>query len=186
MWWWACMLFPRRFLIWNLPGKNYFDDILTKISRGRYTKFPLWLYPIMHCVPVDRGGGNLREVIKQSNKVITAGHTLVVFGETRRTGSKDRNNPTADIVLISNEDGSRQVQPFTATVIITTANKNARFVDAWLDVPFWKENPGFSFRTWWTGRHVVTVTFGDSYSPDKKLSGAELQAVVQKRVLSTH
>lgn len=185
LWWWACILYPPKFLIWNLPGRNYFDDLLGKVSRDKWKHFPKWIYPIIHCIPVDRGGENLMEVIRKSNQVISAKRTLLVFGETRRTGSRDRNDPGAEIEFTYSKDGSRQIQPCTAAVIKTSTKKKARFITAWISVPFWKENPDFGFKTWWKGRHLVTVTFSDSYVPDPKLKSPQLLKQTQQRVLET-
>jgi hypothetical protein len=77
MWWWACIIFPRKFLVWNLPGKNYFDDVLSSLTRGIWTNFPEWIYPIIHCIQVDRSGGNNKDVIRKANQVVTNGHTLI-------------------------------------------------------------------------------------------------------------
>jgi 1-acyl-sn-glycerol-3-phosphate acyltransferase len=184
MWWWACIIFPRKFLVWNLPGKNYFDDVLSSLTRGTWTNFPEWIYPIIHCIQVDRSGGNNKDVIRKANQVVTNGHTLIIFGETRRTGSQDRNNPEAEIIFNYNKDGSRQIQPFTAAVIKTTANKGARFIVAWKNYDNWRIDPGFGLKTWWKDKHQVTINFGRSYYPDKTLKAAELLLDTQQRVLS--
>jgi len=170
--------------VWNLPGTNYFDDMLSKLTRGIWTKFPQWIYPIIHCIPVDRTGENHKEVIKKANQVVMNGRTLIIFGETRRTGSRDRNDPDAEIVFIYNPDASRQMQPFSAAVIKTTAKKNARFIVAWIDYSNWRNDPGFGLKAWWKGKHQITISFGKSYHPDTNLSLAKLLLNTQQQVLS--
>jgi hypothetical protein len=186
MWWPWCLFFPRRFLLWNLPGWNYFDDILMSLTKGRWVKFPEWIYPIIHCVPVDRDGVNFKEVLRKAKQVLKEGRTLVIFAEMGRTGSKPRNQPDTDVEFVYSDDGQRQVRPFTAAVTKFAANEETCFITVWAEVSFWKESPGFGLRTWLQGRHCVTITFSDSYKPDLNLRGSDLKADTQKRVLHTH
>jgi 1-acyl-sn-glycerol-3-phosphate acyltransferase len=185
MFWPACIFFPRKFLLWNLPGKNYFDDILKKIPGKQSRHLPQWIYQIIHCIPVDRDGENRKEVLKKATCVLEEGFTLVIFGEMGRTGSKPRNQPDAAVEFVYSDNGQRQVRPFTAALIKLAANEETDFITAWTKVLFWKESPGFGLKTWLQGRHCVTITFSDSYKPDLNLRGSDLKADTQKRVLHT-
>jgi len=186
MWWPWCILLPHKFFIWSLPGKNYFRDFMLKcFGKENGREFPEWMYPIFHCVPVERDGSNWREVLRETKSWLKLGRTFVIFGERGRTGSRPRSADAPEVVFIYSEDGSRKIRTIEAALIKAAANAGASFSTVWIDMPFWEEDDSFGLRTWLREWHQVTITFSDSYLPDPELKADALNTDVAQRILTT-
>lgn len=172
MWWPWCLIMPHRFFLWNLPGKNYFEDICSY--------FPEWIYELIHCIPVDRTGLNWREVIASTKSKLKRKQTVIIFFEEGRTNSTPRKKSKSNKPFLFNADGTRKIRTPESALIKVAAGVEATCNGAWIEL---KIGPGFGLISWVKHWDCVTISFGDIYTPDRHHKATMLNAEAANKVL---
>jgi|GEM_PF-4901161 len=198
MWWPWALILPHKFFIWNLPGKNYFGDLMEFLSEVRFIGaiikrlsgenwhvFPEWAYVMIHSVPVMRDKSNARDVLRETKSWLKRRRTFVIFGETGRTGSKPWGPNAPPVEFVYSNDDNRKIRQIDAALIKAAAGVGAAATTVWIDMPFWEEDPSFGLGTWLRNGHIVTITLSDSFKLDKAMKAAAMNVEIGHRILAT-